>query len=321
MGCFEVGLGDTVDVGVPTTVGSLLRVLLSEIAPERVAGHFHDTYGQAVANVAKAYGMGSRAFNSSVAGLRGCPYAKGAKGNLATQDMVYTFEQSGVNTGVDLAKLADAGDWISKTLRLPNSSRAGAAIVAKGQQGVFAKISETKISQSSNRWVTVSDSSDYRVSQLGNDMKITLTRPNNGNAMTNAMVEDITRTFRTAATDPTIFHIVVEIDGKYFFTGVDMSSSADSGSNSTEANAEYYGRIAGLFNGIEDAPQTTISVVNGPCFGGGVGLAFACDIRLASANARYTLSEIKLGVVLTTSSWSANGALAFFGKPCLLDVT
>lgn len=91
MGCYEISLGDTIGVGSPAQVESLLRFLLEYVPVDKLAGHFHDTYGQAVANVVKAYEMGIRVFDSSVAGLGGCPYAKGAKGNVATEDLVYWF--------------------------------------------------------------------------------------------------------------------------------------------------------------------------------------------------------------------------------------
>ncbi|PPJ56626.1 hypothetical protein CBER1_01817 [Cercospora berteroae] len=131
MGCYEVGLGDTIGVATPHDIEKLLKVLLTEIPAEKLAGHYHDTYGQAIANVVKSYDMGIRAFDSSVAGLGGCPFAKGAKGNLATEDMVYTFEKAGIKTGVDLQQLAEIGDWISRQASIPNNSRAGSAIVAK----------------------------------------------------------------------------------------------------------------------------------------------------------------------------------------------
>ena len=132
MGCYEVALGDTIGVATPHDIERLLKVLLSEIPAEKLAGHYHDTYGQAIANVVKSYEMGLRAFDSSIAGLGGCPYAKGAKGNLATEDMVYTFEKAGIRTGIDLKQLAEIGDWISREVNIPNNSRAGSALVAKG---------------------------------------------------------------------------------------------------------------------------------------------------------------------------------------------
>ncbi|POR38869.1 Putative acyl-CoA synthetase YngI [Tolypocladium paradoxum] len=132
MGCYEISLGDTVGVGVPTDVPRLVRYLIDAGIPvERLAGHFHDTYGQAIANVWAANDCGTRVFDSSVAGLEGCPYAPGAKGNLATEDLVYTLHRAGFDTGVDLAKLVDAGVWISQQLCVPNSSRAGSALAVK----------------------------------------------------------------------------------------------------------------------------------------------------------------------------------------------
>jgi hydroxymethylglutaryl-CoA lyase len=91
MGCYEISLGDTIGVGTPAQVEELLKVLLQKIPAQKLAGHFHDTYGQAVSNAVRAYNMGVRVFDSSVGGLGGCPYAKGAKGNVATEDLVYTY--------------------------------------------------------------------------------------------------------------------------------------------------------------------------------------------------------------------------------------
>jgi hydroxymethylglutaryl-CoA lyase len=97
MGCYEVGLGDTLGVGTPKDTQILLEALLKELPANKLAGHFHDTYGQAVANVVRAYDMGLRTFDSSVAGPGGCPYAEGVKGNLVTEDIVYTFEKPGIH--------------------------------------------------------------------------------------------------------------------------------------------------------------------------------------------------------------------------------
>jgi hydroxymethylglutaryl-CoA lyase len=91
MGCYEISLGDTIGIGTPAQVEKLLQVLLPHIPADKLAGHFHDTYGEAVANAVKAYDMGIRVFDSSVGGLGGCPYAKGAKGNVSTEDLVYWY--------------------------------------------------------------------------------------------------------------------------------------------------------------------------------------------------------------------------------------
>ncbi|KAF7194858.1 Aldehyde dehydrogenase [Pseudocercospora fuligena] len=297
MGCYEVGLGETIGVATPYDIEKLLRVLLTEIPAEKLAGHYHDTYGQAIANVVKSYDMGLRAFDSSVAGLGGCPYAKGAKGNLSTEDMVYTFEKAGISTGIDLQRLSEIGDWISREIKIPNNSRAGSAIVAKS----LSNESKTGPKQgdsanTSTKWSLVNDAGDYRVQRADNTVKITLTRPKNGNALTNNMVEGITQTFQDLASEPTVFHIILDAEGKFFCTGMDLSGGGASASNDASEKAEYYGKVEALYEAIDNAPQTTIAVVDGPSFGGGVGLAFVCDVRLLSSNARFTMTEIKLGL-------------------------
>lgn len=134
MGCYEVSLGDTLGLGTPRDIEKVLAVILDAIPPARLAGHFHDTHGQALANVMKAYEMGLRTFDSSIAGLGGCPYAKGAKGNVATEDVVFAFERLGVPTGVNLKELVDVGRWISDVLGQPYGSRAGAALATCCQE-------------------------------------------------------------------------------------------------------------------------------------------------------------------------------------------
>ena len=116
-GCYEVSLGDTLGVASPSNVRSLISFLFdNDIPREKLAGHFHDTYGQAAANVWEAYNCGLRVFDSSIAGLGGCPFAPGAKGNVATEDLVYMFHNAGIDTGVNLSKLVDTGVWISEQL-------------------------------------------------------------------------------------------------------------------------------------------------------------------------------------------------------------
>jgi len=130
LGCYQVSLGDTLGVGTPVDVTRLLCELHAAGIPSGVlAGHFHDTYGQALANIWQAYQHGVRVFDSSVAGLGGCPYCPGATGNVATEEVVYMFSQAGISTGVDLEKLADSGDWICRELGLSNASRVGNALI------------------------------------------------------------------------------------------------------------------------------------------------------------------------------------------------
>lgn len=131
MGCYEISLGDTIGVGTPRKAAALMQALASEIPITAIAGHFHDTYGQALANVYASLEVGVRVFDASVAGLGGCPYAKGATGNVATEDVLYLFDQLGLDSGIDLLALAKTGAWISAALGREHQSRAGRAILAK----------------------------------------------------------------------------------------------------------------------------------------------------------------------------------------------
>jgi hydroxymethylglutaryl-CoA lyase len=131
MGCYEMSLGDTIGVGTPASVQRMLEAVAHEVPVARLAGHYHDTYGMAAANVHASYDFGLRVFDSSVAGLGGCPYAKGATGNVATEDIVYLLHGLGAETGVALDSLVDCGAWISAQLGRDNGSRVGRAIRAK----------------------------------------------------------------------------------------------------------------------------------------------------------------------------------------------
>lgn len=132
LGCYEVSLGDTIGIGHAASTKHLLKHLLSTIPAEQLAVHFHDTYGQALANILVALQHGISVVDSSVAGLGGCPFAKGATGNVATEDVVYMLHGLGVETGIDLADLAATGDFISQYLGRANHSRAGRAMLARG---------------------------------------------------------------------------------------------------------------------------------------------------------------------------------------------
>ncbi|KAK7333905.1 hypothetical protein VNO80_30686 [Phaseolus coccineus] len=127
MGCFEISLGDTIGVGTPGTVVPMLLAVMAVVPAEKLAVHFHDTYGQSLPNILVSIQMGISAVDSSVSGLGGCPYAKGASGNVATEDVVYMLNGLGVKTNVDLGKLMSAGDFISKHLGRPSGSKTAIA--------------------------------------------------------------------------------------------------------------------------------------------------------------------------------------------------
>jgi hydroxymethylglutaryl-CoA lyase len=127
LGCHEISLGDTIGVGTPRRARAMLRAVAAEVPVERLAVHFHDTRGQALANVHASLEEGVRVVDASVAGLGGCPYAKGATGNVATEDVVYLLDGLGIATGVDLDALIEVGRWISAELGRPNGSKVGRA--------------------------------------------------------------------------------------------------------------------------------------------------------------------------------------------------
>ncbi|PAN15916.1 hypothetical protein GQ55_3G021100 [Panicum hallii var. hallii] len=128
MGCSEISLGDTIGVGTPGSVVAMLEAVMSFVPVDKIAVHFHDTYGQALANILVSLQMGLSIVDSSVSGLGGCPYAKGATGNVATEDVVYMLHGLGIETNVDLNKLMEAGDYISKHLGRPLGSKTAAAL-------------------------------------------------------------------------------------------------------------------------------------------------------------------------------------------------
>ncbi len=127
MGCYEISLGDTIGVGTPLKTGAMIRAVSRQVPIERMAAHFHDTYGQGLANVLAVLQEGISIVDSSVSGLGGCPYAKGATGNLATEDLLYMLDGMGIETGVDLDKLLDAGRYICDHLGRRPVSRVGLA--------------------------------------------------------------------------------------------------------------------------------------------------------------------------------------------------
>jgi len=129
-GCYEISLGDTIGVGTPEKTKALIAHVNQSIPMENIAVHFHDTYGQALANIYAALQMGVSIIDSSVAGLGGCPYAQGASGNVASEDVVYMLNGMSIKTNINLDKLIDAGDYISQYLKRQNGSKTARAILS-----------------------------------------------------------------------------------------------------------------------------------------------------------------------------------------------
>lgn len=130
LGCYEISLGDTIGVGTPTQARRMLAAVASEVPMAALAVHFHDTYGQALANIAACLEQGVRVVDSAVSGAGGCPYARGASGNVASEDVVYMLHGMGIDTGIDLQALAATGRWLAGLLGRETGSKAGRALAA-----------------------------------------------------------------------------------------------------------------------------------------------------------------------------------------------
>ncbi|OJJ94672.1 hypothetical protein ASPACDRAFT_55679 [Aspergillus aculeatus ATCC 16872] len=286
-GCYEISLGDTLGVGSPAKVRRLLHHLteIGGIPVSALAGHFHDTYGQAVANIWEAYTCGVRIFDSSVAGLGGCPFAPGAKGNAATEDV-----------GVDLARLVETGIWIAN--QLPggeNGSRAGVALAHKTAAKAPADTPPSSTVQVQGqaplpafRWTLAIDAEGMRLFRCGVNLKVVLNRPRNGNALTAAMIAELHSVMHTASSDPAVSRVVITGTGRFFCTGMDLGKSTPVAQGKESSEAQF-ARLADLFEVIDRVWR-------------GVGLAFACDLRLCTKVATLTLSEGKLGLCPATIS-------------------
>jgi len=131
MGCAEISLGDTIGVGTPGNAQAMISAVARRVPMARLAGHYHDTYGQALANIYASMQLGVAVFDSSIAGLGGCPYAPGASGNVATEDVIYMLDGLGIHTGVHLPRLAAPAEFICKVLGRETQSKAGVALRAR----------------------------------------------------------------------------------------------------------------------------------------------------------------------------------------------
>lgn len=197
----------------------------------------------------------------------------------------------GVKTGVNLDALVDVGEWVSKTLNRRNESRAGTAI--------YAKRVETK--PESNITDETATSTDLLlVSRTPTSATITLNNPKKGNILTMPMIQSLRSAISSLSSDQTIQTIVLTNTGKFFCTGMDLSASGPATKGTTTAQLH---NLLSAFESVNACPKTTIALVKGSCFGGGVGLAFCCDIRIVvGANQKFVLPEVKRGLVPATIS-------------------
>ena len=134
LGCYEISLGDTIGIGTPLRARDMLRAVAGEVPMSALAVHFHDTRGQALVNILACLQEGVGVVDASLGGIGGCPYASGASGNVASEDVVYMLQGMGIDTGIDLPSLAQTGAWLAGLLGRPHSSRAGAVIAASAMR-------------------------------------------------------------------------------------------------------------------------------------------------------------------------------------------
>jgi hydroxymethylglutaryl-CoA lyase len=127
MGCYEISLGDTIGIGTPAKARAMLAAVAEQVPMSALAVHFHDTRGQALANILACLELGVGVVDSAVSGVGGCPYARGATGNVASEDVVYMLHGMGIATGIDIDKLIETGRWLSDQLQRANNSKVGLA--------------------------------------------------------------------------------------------------------------------------------------------------------------------------------------------------
>ncbi len=256
MGVYEISLGDTIGVGVPTQVESLLSTLLKHFPSNLFAMHFHDTRGTALANVVKSLEMGITTFDSSTGGLGGCPYAKGASGNVSTEDLLYMLSAMNIETGVN--------------------------------QEALMKLQEMKGA------LTLTTLVQFNEIEKGIGL-ITLNRPEAANAMSIQLLTDLNECLDEVAKNREIRVVLITGSGdKAFCAGADLKERK----NMNEQQVRETVRLIGsTVNRVEALPQPVIAVLNGVAFGGGLELALACDLRIASSEAKMGLTEVSLGII------------------------
>jgi hydroxymethylglutaryl-CoA lyase len=310
MGCYEVSLGDTTGAGKPAKVATLIRYLEKNGVPvQRLAGHFHDTYGQAVANVLQAYICGIRVFDASVGGLGGCPFAPGAKGNVATEDVVLMFQNVGIQTGINLSELVGTGNWINQQVRGCSSdslcSDFSSDTVDTLQQKSQPREKELRLPSFRPMAMEYMKASLKRVKHAYNirflrsengDLKIILNRPNRGNMLTRSMITSLIRCLKNYHNNSSISRIVITGTGPYFCAGVDMKRERSE--SSAERNTSF-DLLVQLFEIIDQYPKPVIACLNGHTCGAGVALIFACDERIMIQSATINLNPTKEKNILT----------------------
>lgn len=290
-GVDEISLGDTIGAATPDQVAFLIRLLKQDLPLSKLALHFHDTRGTALANVLAGLSEGVSIFDASIGGLGGCPYAPGAAGNLATEDLVYMLHSMGIDTGVDLDRLVDAGAYAQSIVGRELPGRYLQAALSRRAKGCPSLECDNK---SMSKAVAV----DERVVlvEKGDGLAwIKLNRLSVHNCLSREVLNSIIKAAFELACDPQVRVVaIIGAGAKVFCAGADLTERKTMTEGET---LDYLALIQKTMKALESMPQPVIAAINGSAFGGGTELALACDLRVMMSGAQLRLTEVKLGII------------------------
>ncbi len=266
MGCYEISLGDTIGRGTPETISAMLEAVLKNVAAAKLAGHYHDTGNRALDNIAASIEFGLRVFDASAGGLGGCPFAPGAKGNVATGAVVELLESRGFATGIDRQQLAVASEF-ARSLRKTRAMT----------------------------WQTVNVQIDARGVAL-----LELAQPEKRNALSARMIAELAEAANWLASDSAVRAVVLAGSGKTFCAGGDLSWMQAQIAADRETRMREARKLAMMLQTLNTMARPLIGRVHGDAFGGGVGLMCVCDTVAACDAAKFGFTETRLGLIPAT---------------------
>ncbi|MCL6631703.1 MAG: hydroxymethylglutaryl-CoA lyase [Alicyclobacillus herbarius] len=301
MGVDELSIGDTIGVAVPTQVEHLLSELAPHIPLSRVALHFHDTRGTALANIYAALEVGVSTFDASIGGLGGCPYAPGATGNVATEDVLYMLEGMGVATEIDTNRLMEVSEWLESELGRPLDSHASR--VARSAR-MMRSASESPHASGQAKGKEKQASVDLQSSSAeplllrqelddGQIVVLTLNRPRQRNALSQSLLARLEEELQRPKTLRARV-LIFTGNGSAFCAGADLKERR---TMDDQAVLRAVARIRGFVAAVARLPMPVITAIHGAALGGGLELALAADIRLCTEDAVFGLPETTLAII------------------------
>lgn len=300
LGAYEVSIGDTTGSGTPKLVENLIQVLKTRgVLIERIAFHFHDTFGRAVDNVACALGHGYRIFDSSAGGLGGCKFAGSPVGNIATENLILAVRQKGLEINLNLDGIIRASNYIhqrlghtpacqitverSRTMALPEIRQLVPKVLVKPVSAYSSQVINVAVDERGVAYVS-------------------LNKGKKSNCFDEHLIAEITNLFQKLDKDNDVKVVVLSGEGKNFSAGADidwMAKMADAGFDENLADAK---KLSAMFESINACGKPVIARVHGAVMGGGNGLVAASDYAIAASSSRFAFSEKKLGIRPSTIS-------------------